>query len=589
MITQVNDKNKAKYRELFDIASKLLGATKDEVLEDGTIIKVVDVKHANYIHDLYEYFVAFPAIMKAAEKEDKDNPVEGDDKYRQKYFSILPLDEPTFNVNANTRTITVPSEFKTIGVEGDHAAEIIFFLIDRFYDATDLGAPEIKATIEWRRTSGKQITEDIDQAYIKELTKYTDKVLIGWVIDKEITEEAGTIEFALRLTETDADNNVNFDFGTMPEKITVAKTLKLYPEIDEIDTEPIDTILNRINSTHTIPNIWGENTLKAPKFTKNIGDNILVSHYKDEGEYYVDLDENGEYKVEVEAESQNANGNIQYQWYYWNVNDWRTDGVLSSTNNNKTLNSVGKYRSMAIDSDGSFRTARKNSDILYILGPEVPVVKISPEGAKYYSVILKEGLEALEVKPGLKSGFISGEFNGNATTDFTYSWSYSETEDGLIQDQIDADEEGNYYPDKEGFYFGKVTALRNGQPETSKYATIYRATLPLEQPKSDNYEITVGGSVSTSGTIGNQIVISFKDYSYDLIEYIWQYSENIITTEFQDIENSRGETSNNYIEFTPDRVGHYKLIVIVSRNGEKLEAYDLFGTNDSITIKNKKD
>ena len=53
-------------------------------------------------------------------------------------YTILPLDEEPFVIDANTRTITVPKSFKTngISVQGDEAAETIYFIIDRFFDVT---------------------------------------------------------------------------------------------------------------------------------------------------------------------------------------------------------------------------------------------------------------------------------------------------------------------------------------------------------------------------------------------------------------------------------------------------------------------
>ena len=59
------------------------------------------------------------------------------------YFLRLPLDEPFFEINANTRGITVPGELSQIAVKGDKLAEIVFFRIDRYYDAVDLNTRHI--------------------------------------------------------------------------------------------------------------------------------------------------------------------------------------------------------------------------------------------------------------------------------------------------------------------------------------------------------------------------------------------------------------------------------------------------------------
>lgn len=339
MITQVNEKNAAKYRKLFDRASELLGAEPlydengDEVKDkDGNVI--LDPDDENYIADLYEYFIAFPAILEAAEKKDNGpNAVPGDNQYWKKYFTILPLDEPVFEVNANTRKINIPSQFKIVGVEGDNTAEIIFFLIDRFFDAMDFGSKEIFAAIEWQRLSGNNPVKDVDKAYIKELTLYNNKVLIGWVINKEITEEAGNVEFALRLFTKAPDGSTDYSFSTEPAKITIAKTLNIYPESEnELDDEPIAQVLSRIASTTSPDNLWGDDNLLAPTFEQDIGDlvdingNPIVHAYTKEnpsGEFYADLSPDT-FTAEVTATSNNATGNISYKWYYWDydLKDW---------------------------------------------------------------------------------------------------------------------------------------------------------------------------------------------------------------------------------------------------------------------------
>ena len=53
-----------------------------------------------------------------------------------KKFLRLPLDEPIFEINANTRSINVPTDFKSNGlsVQGDHLAETVFFSVDRYFD-----------------------------------------------------------------------------------------------------------------------------------------------------------------------------------------------------------------------------------------------------------------------------------------------------------------------------------------------------------------------------------------------------------------------------------------------------------------------
>ena len=65
-------------------------------------------------------------------------------------FLRLPLDEPMFEINANTRAISIPNDFRSNGlsVQGDHLAETVFFSIDRYFDFTDLSGADI--AINWK-------------------------------------------------------------------------------------------------------------------------------------------------------------------------------------------------------------------------------------------------------------------------------------------------------------------------------------------------------------------------------------------------------------------------------------------------------
>lgn len=616
MITQVNEKNAAKYRKLFDKASVLLG-TQPLYDENGKEIKdkdgnvVLDPNDVNYIADLYEYFIAFPAILEAAALKDQGaEAVPGDNQYWQKYFTILPLDEPVFEIDANTRKINVPSQFKTVGVEGDNTAEIVFFLIDRFFDAMDFGSKEILAAIEWQRLSGSNPVKDIDKAYIKELTLYNNKVLIGWIINKEITEEAGNIEFALRLFTQAPDGSTDYSFSTEPAKITIAKTLNFYPESEtELDDEPVAQVLSRIASTTSPDNLWGDDNLLAPTFGEyNIGNlvdvdgNPIVYAYTKEspsGEFYADLNPDT-FTAEVIATSNNATGNISYQWYSWDydLKTWQKDGQETSGaagGNIKVLNKIGRYKCMAIDKASGYRRSTKDSEILYILAPEKPIVKEKEENTKYYSAIIKEDGIAVSVKPVLENGnFISGQFDDNKATNISFSWKKSDALEGIKQD-ITGISTKEYLVTDEGYYFGSAIATRNKESIESDNSTIYRVTKDLQLPSELNYQLedTITSPQTYTGKIGQTISISFIDYPYDSLEYQW-YERFTLGGEYNisQAEGSHGFAINNMIEFTPKTPGWYKVNIIATRNGQTVPqteeeinvGYSLFGSNKQIIM-----
>lgn len=125
------------------------------------------------------------------------------------YFLRVPLDEPFFEINANTRGITVPGELSQVGIIGDKLAEVVFFRIDRYFDAVDLNTRDIY--IEWELPDG---TKGISRDYLRDVQSEKDKIIFGWVIGDELTQQVGTIRFAVRFVEwLDKNYKVNESTG----------------------------------------------------------------------------------------------------------------------------------------------------------------------------------------------------------------------------------------------------------------------------------------------------------------------------------------------------------------------------------------
>lgn len=611
MITKVTEQNSVKYQKLFREAEELLKSTG---IEDIVVGETID--------DLYEYFIAFPSILNAAAiKDASDDNKTGDPEYYQKYFTILPLDEPVFEINADTRAITIPQQFKSIGVTGDNIAEIVFFSIDRFFDAVDFGAPEIEAVIEWHRTTGDNQDTYVDKAYIKELTLKENKVLIGWVIDERITEEPGTIEFAVRLVMKDEKNEIIYSFSTSAAKVNINKTLNFYPDATEIDNTAIAQVKARILATNS-PDVSNENSLNAPVYNiieddgSEISTNIdsmvddegksLTYSYISANDFYADFDdEDNALVANVKARSANGkeDNRLLYRWFKWNENDknWQAYpiGAVEAVDGNQTIiDSIGKFKCVAIDNVG-IRRATKDSQILHILGPQKPEVKITDEG-KYTSIILTNEADGMElsVKPGHENNaFYVDNYDINNKTKLSYEWKKSNNLNDTIKTDIEDAYEQKYQAKEEGYYYGYAITQRNLKIETSDKASVYRVTKPLIEP---TLQYTVLGLQNgTNGKIGETIEIDFNTYNdegnvlttyaYDTIDYQWYRSMNqnqgdSSYQKVEDEEHNHGQlkATDRKILFTPKIPAAYRIKLLVKRNGQSIPEKD-FDENDSST------
>lgn len=186
------------------------------------------------ITTLEEYYNWLPEIK----RDSKGNPT---------IFTKLPLDEAHFEINPNTRAITIPAEFKKngIAVQGDDLAEVVYFMIDRFFDAMDLNNTEIY--IEWETPKSKNGggVKSVSETYLKMIDdeNYPGKLIFGWAISDAITKDSGTLKFAVRFIQRNDENKIVYSFNTLTAQATIHPNLGLDLENDSYD---VDNCNNRL-------------------------------------------------------------------------------------------------------------------------------------------------------------------------------------------------------------------------------------------------------------------------------------------------------------------------------------------------------
>lgn len=239
MITYVDNSNHGVYRTRFEQATMVLR-------ENGNITSDSEIT------TLEEYFLYLKDLA-----------------LLDPYYTMMPVDEDTFDIDADTRKIAVPADFAKngIGVQGDEIAEVIYFTIDRFFDATDLSDPSMQIAIQWENAAG---VAGVSKEFVRDITSRPGKLIFGWPLVSEITNTPGKVKFSVRFykigeRETIADNGatilqqyLTYNFNTIPSEVTINASLdySLYgkEKIESLDKESL--IVNRIvNSTLTDPAI----------------------------------------------------------------------------------------------------------------------------------------------------------------------------------------------------------------------------------------------------------------------------------------------------------------------------------------------
>ena len=272
MITKVTDWSK--YEDLFARAWEELRQrgefTDSQVIEDYAA-------EGNKFNSLEDYFTkiatfinvpagaTYPTWIKYWDKEEQqvktqvnpiykseqdaiDNPRQIKPAYE---FIMLPLDEARFEINANTRDIIIPSEFRRlVGVEGDHIAETLIFSIDRFVDYIDLlpsATNHMQIYIQWK----DELEQDRATAVsIIHYDEKTQKILFGWPLSSEVTKKARNINFSVRFfVKIEGSDTITYSFNTKTHSITIAPALQANLNANIEMDSAADSYINAIKNS----------------------------------------------------------------------------------------------------------------------------------------------------------------------------------------------------------------------------------------------------------------------------------------------------------------------------------------------------
>ena len=303
--------NLNKYDSLFTKAEEVL-KTKLGGDFDGEITGIEE--YFSYIDILAEY-----------EQDQLSKPLNERDEGFDPIFTFLPVDEPMFDIDLDKRTID-GSKFKGQQVVGDEIAEILWFSVDRFFDATDLYNTEI--FIQWEReVKGGEPERGLSPAFNKILSVKAEegKMIFGWPLHSGITEKPGNIKFAVRFytKDLDANNNIVLTYSLS----TLQSTLKINPSlvIDISDDQVLEELVFEKNQI-----IYDR--LRASAISGVIPPAIPVIELGvyAKGDFNIheaDLDENGELRLNAKAgvaDGASGAGIISYEWVYEGKDGVRT-------------------------------------------------------------------------------------------------------------------------------------------------------------------------------------------------------------------------------------------------------------------------
>ena len=540
-------------------------------------------------------------------------------------FTILPVTEETFKIDANTRQIEVPENFSKygVGVQGDEIAEIIYFSIDRYFDAIDLAEKEI--LIQWRHEKDAQGVQNLSATYKRSLTLQPGKIVFGWPISREVTERPGNVLFSVRFYEREGEGDnaeliYSFSTATSQIKIQSGLNFELSPSITETAIKKNDQIYKNLRNSQQA---GLEYTIAMPNFTGYYYYTITADGTK-EPEAIESPDRRHDLPVQFVVKAvipENDNGEIsskglRYEWYYAldkNANESRIsknegtesiEYILVDTNNEKYNPKEFYYYNTGTDENPDWEVyhiteddnpfddvdAQGNKVKLYVQRSTCIPAKAGyfiakainnyslgkyAEKESEYWLVPFANEPTYTYTPANRDlilengeGTITVEASINDGGELSYQWYYSTTDDWNNAIMQDGETSNIITVNKEGFYFLKATNKKNNSESKNHSLAITTAYAP-STPVISKYKVD-GQTIESVNETG--IVVSgLKELSItinedflvhkDIISYQWKKASGDTLIPIP------GATNSNYI---PNGSGSYKCTVTNTYKGHSV-------------------
>ena len=491
---------------------------------------------------------------------------------------MFPIDEPRFEIDANTREISIPVNFKKlVGVQGDHVAETLIFAINRFVDYYDLlptAANGMQIYVQWKNEAGEDILTPISMIHYEASSQ---KILFGWPLTSTVTVEPRTIDFSIRFIVKNGDTVV-YSLNTKTHQVTIVKALQPNITASMATDSAADSFLNAIkNSPSTDAPPAADPSFATPGInlpkTKDCGNNAdeLVVQAVVNGLGYIDYTRWTKNGVNVTGQIKYRNSSddkrVNYKTYYTKkvgageVYEVYTGSIPAE----QTLYErfyvypipadpaqiVGTYKAYAVNKTSNNISAEVGSAECVIPGPSS--IEYAANG----------DLAASSVPTGSNIGVaLSVKVNKKDTDTIVYEWKYDSVNRNMSGATTIPGATGSTYSITDasaapGYYQVIATPKRNRASGTPIFSTVCRVTGQPSIPKINTISVN---PIVDDGDITNDDLskltaemTAFGTQESDSITYKW-YGKLTEGAQFEVIEPAnaaiyRADEGNGKIGF----------------------------------------
>lgn len=167
-------------------------------------------------------------------------------------LALLPKGENTYKIDVSTREVEVPT---FLGVERDHKAETIYFVVDRLAGYMDLS--QTCCLIQYVNAAGNAHAYIVPFYDIYTLAE-KGQMLIPWCLDSGVLEKAGAVKFSIifyKISKIEDNRSgektqiVSYSLNTIPatSKVVSGMENKKYQNSDDIIPNDYLELVNRID------------------------------------------------------------------------------------------------------------------------------------------------------------------------------------------------------------------------------------------------------------------------------------------------------------------------------------------------------
>ena len=187
----------------------------DNLFKEATDFLRKNGTNIDDINSLNAYYGHMQKFYQAASKDPKG----------YKYI-MMPLDsagEETFDIDLNSRSITVPKTFAVVGgVQADQMAELIVFNVDRYFDYMDLANTIIY--VQWQLPDEKATT-GATEITIRDYETTPGKIRFAWPLHETVTAHSGIVRFSVRFFIFDKNNKLAYSLNTLESSLLIRPAL----------------------------------------------------------------------------------------------------------------------------------------------------------------------------------------------------------------------------------------------------------------------------------------------------------------------------------------------------------------------------